>query len=61
MTEIIYLPIAEAATRVAALLSGEVDLVQDVPVQDIDRLSGTEGVKVATGPRTRHLFRLQFW
>src|SRR5690606_27597396 len=43
VTEIIYLPIAEAATRVAALLSGEVDLVQDVPVQDIERLASTEG------------------
>jgi peptide/nickel transport system substrate-binding protein len=39
VTEIIYTPIKEAATRVAALLSGEVDFVQDVPVQDIARLS----------------------
>src|SRR5690606_38906979 len=38
ITEIIYLPIADNATRVAALLSGEVDLVQDVPVQDVERL-----------------------
>jgi peptide/nickel transport system substrate-binding protein len=41
VTEIIYTPIKEAATRVAALLSGEVDFVQDVPVQDIDRLAQT--------------------
>jgi peptide/nickel transport system substrate-binding protein len=44
VTEIIYTPIKEAATRVAALLSGEVDFVQDVPVQDIERLSNTPGV-----------------
>ncbi len=56
VTEIIYLPIAEAATRVAALLSGEVDLVQDVPVQDIERLAGTDGVKVETGPENRVIY-----
>lgn len=56
VTEIIYLPIAEAATRVAALLSGEVDIVQDVPVQDIERLSATDGVKVETGPENRVIY-----
>ena len=56
VTEIIYLPIKEAATRVAALLSGEVDIVQDVPVQDIERLSNTDGVKVATGPENRIIY-----
>lgn len=56
VTEIIYTPIAEAATRVAALLSGEVDLVQDVPVQDIARLEQTNGVHVTTGPENRNIF-----
>ncbi|MBO6716683.1 MAG: ABC transporter substrate-binding protein [Rhizobiaceae bacterium] len=56
VTEIIYLPIAEAATRVAALLSGEVDIVQDVPVQDIERLAGTSGIKVETGPENRVIY-----
>ncbi|WP_127145148.1 ABC transporter substrate-binding protein [Pelagibacterium montanilacus] len=56
VTEIVYTPIADNATRVAALLSGEVDLVQDVPVQDIDRLSGTDGVKVETGPENRTIY-----
>ena len=56
VTEIIYLPIADNATRVAALLSGEVDLVQDVPVQDVERLSGTAGVKVETGPENRVIY-----
>ncbi len=56
VTEIVYLPIKEAATRVAALLSGEVDIVQDVPVQDIDRLSNTSGVKVETGPENRVIY-----
>lgn len=56
VTEIIYLPIRENATRVAALLSGEVDLVQDVSVQDIERLSATDGVKVNTGPENRIIY-----
>lgn len=56
VTEIIYLPIAENATRVAALLSGEVDLVQDVPVQDIERLAATPGLKVETGPENRIIY-----
>lgn len=56
VTEIIYLPIADAATRVAALLSGEVDIVQDVPVQDIDRLSSTAGIKIETGPENRVIY-----
>ena len=56
VTEIIYTPIAEAATRVAALLSGEVDVVQDVPVQDIARLEQTDGITVAAGPENRNIF-----
>lgn len=56
VTEIIYTPIKEAATRIAALLSGEVDLVQDVPVQDIERLKQTSGIKVETGPENRTIF-----
>jgi len=56
VTEIVYTPIAEAATRVAALLSGEVDLVQDVPVQDIARLEQTAGIDVVTGPENRNIF-----
>ena len=56
VTEVIYTPIAEAATRVAALLSGEVDFVQDVPVQDIARLEQTAGVTITTGPENRNIF-----
>ena len=56
VTEIVYTPIKEAATRVAALLSGEVDFVQDVPVQDIERLSNTDGIAVTTGAENRTIF-----
>lgn len=56
VTEIIYTPIQNAATRVAALLSGEVDFIQDVPVQDLARVSGTDGLDVRTAPQNRAIF-----
>ena len=36
--DVIYTPIKSDATRVAALLSGDVDMVTDLPTQDVDRL-----------------------
>ena len=56
VTEIIYTPIQSAATRVAALLSGEVDIIQDVPVQDIGRVAQQDGLAVATAPQNRTIF-----
>ncbi|MGB5864648.1 MAG: ABC transporter substrate-binding protein [Sulfitobacter sp.] len=56
VTEIIYTPIQNPATRVAALLSGEVDFIQDVPVQDLERVAGTEGLDVRTAPQNRVIF-----
>lgn len=56
VTEIIYTPIQSAATRVAALLSGEVDFIQDVPVQDLGRVGQQEGLKVVTAPQNRTIF-----
>lgn len=56
VTEITYITIKSDATRVAALLSGEVDFVQDVPVQDIARLEATPGLKVNSGPENRTIF-----
>lgn len=56
VSEIIYTPIQESATRVSALLSGEVDLIQDVPVQDLGRVSGTDGLSVITAAQNRTIF-----
>lgn len=56
VTQIVYTPIADSATRVAALLSGEVDFLQDVPVQDIERLTKTAGIKIISGPENRSIF-----
>jgi len=53
---IIYTPIQSSSTRAAALLSGEIDFLQDVPVQDINRLSRTSHIKMLTGPENRTIF-----
>ncbi len=54
--EIVYTPIADNATRVAALLSGEVDFLQEVPVQDIERLKNTPRLRVSVEPENRSIF-----
>jgi len=51
-----YRPIANAATRVAALLSREVDFVLDPSVQDIKRLKATDGLQVKTTAQVRVIF-----
>ncbi len=56
LDEVIYTPIGNDATRVAALLSGEVDMIEPVPVQDVDRVSTTPGRKVLQGPELRTIF-----
>lgn len=56
VTEIVYSPIQNSATRVAALLSGEVDFIQDVPVQDLQRVADADGLDVRTAPQNRVIF-----
>ena len=56
ITKINYTPIKNAATRVAALLSGEVDFIQDVPVQDLSRVDNDSGLKVIKAPQNRVIF-----
>lgn len=51
-----YRPIGNAATRVAALLSGEVDFVLDPPLQDLKRIDAAEGLKTSTVPQIRTIF-----
>ncbi|MFP7673477.1 ABC transporter substrate-binding protein [Marivita sp. S0852] len=55
-TDIEFTPIQNQATRMAALLSGEVDFIQDVPVQDLERIKTTEGKQVMTAPQNRVIF-----
>ena len=56
LTEIVYRPIKQDATRAAALLSGEIDLVLDPPTQDIPRLRQDPKLKIADGTETRMIF-----
>src|SRR3954451_15904412 len=54
--EIIFTPIGSDATRVAALLSGEVDVIEPVPVQDISRVDSSPNAQVLKGPEVRTIF-----
>ena len=56
VTRIEYTPIQNPATRVAALLAGEVDFIQDVPVQDLERVDAADGLKVVNAPQNRTIF-----
>jgi peptide/nickel transport system substrate-binding protein len=56
ITEVVYTPIKNDATRIAALLSGEVDLVLDPTPQDLPRLRSSANVKVVDGAENRTIF-----
>ncbi|WP_170419505.1 ABC transporter substrate-binding protein [Ruegeria arenilitoris] len=56
ISEIIYTPIQNDATRVAAMLSGEVNFLQDMPVQDLDRVNAVDGLVVKQAPQNRVIF-----
>ncbi|MBK6863156.1 MAG: ABC transporter substrate-binding protein [Ideonella sp.] len=54
--EVIFTPIGNDATRVAALLSGEIDLMEPAPLQDVERLRASPNLKVMQGPELRTIF-----
>ncbi len=54
--DVVYTPIKADATRLAALISGEVDFVLDPPPRDLERLRNTPGVKVIEGLENRIIF-----
>ncbi len=56
VTDVVYTPIKSDQTRVAALLSGDVDIVTDLPVQDVDRLRQDKKLKVLDGHEVRTIF-----
>ncbi|MFP8779390.1 ABC transporter substrate-binding protein [Hydrogenophaga sp. RWCD_12] len=51
-----YTPIGNDATRAAALLSGQVDVIEPVPLQDVARINGSGKAKVLQGPELRWIF-----
>jgi peptide/nickel transport system substrate-binding protein len=54
--EVVFTRIENAATRAAALLSGELDMVYNVPPQDIERIRDTQGMKIWQTPELRTIF-----
>jgi len=56
LTRVEFNVIANDATRVAALLSGEVDMIYTVPPQDMPRITGTNGLRIIQGPELRTIY-----
>ena len=54
--EVVFTPIPNAATRVAALLSGEIDWMDPVPLNDQARVNANPGTEVLAGPEIRTIF-----
>ena len=53
---VVFRPITSAGPRVAALLAGDVDLIENVPIQDLARVKPNAAFKVVRGPlQPRHL------
>lgn len=54
--EVIFTPIRQDATRMAALLAGEVDLVTDPPAAEVARLAESPALKILDGSEVRTVF-----
>jgi len=53
---VVFKPITESSTRVAALISGEVDLIQDVPVELFDMVKSSPNAEIITRPSRRSIW-----
>ncbi len=56
VTDVVYTPIKSDPTRVAALLSGDVDMVTDLPTQDVARLRQDSKLAILDGHEVRTIF-----
>ncbi|HVO89874.1 MAG TPA: ABC transporter substrate-binding protein [Casimicrobiaceae bacterium] len=54
--EVVFTPIGSDATRLAALISGEIDIINDPPPQDVPRLKQTANIKLLEGVENRVVF-----
>lgn len=54
--KVTYTPVPNPATRVAGLLSGQLDVVFPIPVQDIPRLENAPNAGVLAGPEVRTMY-----
>ncbi len=55
ITEAVFTPIGESATGMAALLSGEIDFISPIPLQDVPRMKERDGFTVHEGVEARVL------
>ena len=56
LDEAVFTTIGNDATRVAALLSGDVDWIDPVPLQDVQRVNASGTAEVLSGPELRTIF-----
>jgi peptide/nickel transport system substrate-binding protein len=56
ITRAVFRPVASAPTRVAALLSRELDVMYHVPLQDVQRVSQAQGIRLIQGPTARSIY-----
>jgi peptide/nickel transport system substrate-binding protein len=56
LDRVVFTPITSAPTRVAALLSGEVDVIDPVPLQDVPRINASANARVLEGPEVRTIY-----
>ncbi len=56
LSKVVISPIASDATRVAALLSGEIDLITPIPQQDVPRVKESPQFYILTAPEARVVF-----
>ena len=54
--EVIFTTISNDATRVAALISGDVDWADPIPLQDVERVNQSANAQVLQGPELRTIF-----
>ncbi len=54
--EVVFTPIKSAATRSAALISGQVDFVPDPPPQDLARMKASPDIKLIEGAENRTIY-----
>ena len=54
--EVVFQSVHADPTRVAALLSGEIDLIDPLPVQDMERVEKSGTAKVLSRPEVRTIF-----
>ena len=56
VSKAVFRPINSDPTRLAALLSGELDMMYPVPMQDIKRVKQSNNLDVLTGAENRSIF-----